>query len=375
MKRDLQPLARVDIRIGKPIPFPVYDRSGRLLLAAGQVLSDPRALDALVECGLFMNPRWSMGDMLVAERDEDGEDEEESAPTPEFRGMPPLTDGKTAPKKSRPLPTWRVLRMWSEGGSADDAMRVKLIGVHEGKSIVITAPERDGRLAFVKEGEAFNFRGFSGELVYDFNASVQRVRFEPCPYLHVAWPQGWQVGKRRLREARRVRAEVPCILYRDPANTAEFIKGVLTDLSTGGASLQLKDPIKGVTERVRLAFRLQGRRPAGSVRDRCQAGAPARGHGRRAFDWPVLPWPGRRSAHGPTSLRLSATRARNGNPAASGVAPRQAPRSRHACPQFVSLSFQAPPTHAAPSTPKAPRGEASAEPRHLPHGGRPGGSR
>lgn len=226
------------------------------MLAAGQVLSDPRALDALVERGLFVNPRWAMVDMVAPEREDERADDEESAPAPGSRGMPPLTDGKTASKKGRPLPAWRVLRMWSEGGSADDAMMVKLIGVHEAKSIVITAPERDGRLAFVKEGATFNFRGFSGELVYEFNASVQRVRFEPYPYLHVAWPQGWQVGKRRLREARRVRAEVPCILYHDSANTAAFIKGVLTDLSTGGASLQLKDPITGLPERVRLAFRL-----------------------------------------------------------------------------------------------------------------------
>ncbi len=256
MKRDLQPLARLDIRIGKPIPFPVYDRSGRLLLAAGQVVTDPKALNALVERGLYVNPRWSNGDVMVVDRD-DEEEEQEEQQAPEFRGMPPLTDGKVQAKKPRALAAWRMLRMWSEGGSADDAMNVKLIGVHEGKSIVITAPERDGKLAFVKEGVMFHFRGFSGELVYEFNAPVQKVRFEPYPYLHVGWPQGWQVGKRRLREARRVRTEVPCILYRDPTKTAEFVKGVLTDLSTGGAALQLKDPIKGRQERVRLAFRLQ----------------------------------------------------------------------------------------------------------------------
>ena len=257
MKRDLQPLARIDIRIGKPIPFPVYDRSGRLLLARGQVVSDPRALDALVERGLFVNPRWNSDDVMVVEREDEDDSEEELQPAPEFRGMPPLTDGKVQSKKTRPLAAWRMLRMWSEGGSADDAMSVKLIGVHEGKSIVITAPERDGRLAFVKEGVMFHFRGFSGELVYEFNAPVQKVRFEPYPYLHVGWPQGWQVGKRRLREARRVRTEVPCILYRDPATTSAFVKGVLTDLSTGGAALQLKDPINGLNDLVRLAFRLQ----------------------------------------------------------------------------------------------------------------------
>ncbi|MDZ7654065.1 MAG: hypothetical protein U5L03_16700 [Burkholderiaceae bacterium] len=55
---DLQPVARLDVRVGRPIPFPVYDRSGRLLLAAGQVVTDGKALDALIERGLYANPRW-----------------------------------------------------------------------------------------------------------------------------------------------------------------------------------------------------------------------------------------------------------------------------------------------------------------------------
>lgn len=256
MKRDLQPLARVDIRIGAPIPFPVYDRSGRLLLARGQVVADPRALDSLVARGLYVNPRWSRGEGTLA--DTGGEQPVgNEQPAAEFRGLPPLTNGKGKVRKSREIPAWRLLRMWSEGGSADDAMTVKLVGVHEGKSIVITAPERDGRLAFVKEGVTFFFSGFSGELVYEFNALVQKVRFDPYPYLHIGWPHDWQVGKRRVREARRVRTDVPCILYRDSQSTSNFVKGVLTNLSTGGASLQLKDPIHGLEERVRLAFRVE----------------------------------------------------------------------------------------------------------------------
>lgn len=198
MKRDLQPLARVDIRIGAPIPFPVYDRSGRLLLARGQVVADPRALDSLVARGLYVNPRWSRGEGTLA--DTGGEQPVgNEQPAAEFRGLPPLTNGKGKVRKSREIPAWRLLRMWSEGGSADDAMTVKLVGVHEGKSIVITAPERDGRLAFVKEGVTFFFSGFSGELVYEFNALVQKVRFDPYPYLHIGWPHDWQVGKRRVR--------------------------------------------------------------------------------------------------------------------------------------------------------------------------------
>lgn len=258
MKPDLHPLARFDIRIGQPIPCPVYDRTGRLLLARGQVVSDPRALDALVERGLFVSPSGArVGDATTAELVDEQPDEQERQPAPEPRGLPPLTDSRAPRRKSRTIPAWRTLRMWSEGGSADDAMTVVLIGVLDGKSVVITAPERDGRLAFVKEGTLFRFRGFSGELVYEFDAPVQKVRFDPFPYLHIGWPRDWQIGKRRLREARRVRTDIPCILYRDGANGTDFVSGTLSDLSTGGGALRLKEPVRGLAERVRLAFRLQ----------------------------------------------------------------------------------------------------------------------
>ena len=61
---------------------------------------------------------------------------------------------------ARELASWRVLRMWANGDTLADAVTVKLIGVHEGHSIVVTAPE-DSSLP-VKEGAMYRFRSFSG---------------------------------------------------------------------------------------------------------------------------------------------------------------------------------------------------------------------
>jgi len=253
VKSDLQPVARLDVRVGRPIPFPVYDRSGRLLLAAGQVVNDAKALDALIERGLYANPRWGFDGYV---RDPNAADDDKGPQTePNFSNMRPPES--RAAKKQRASAAWRVLRVWSEGGSPDDAMTVRLIGVNEGKTIVITAPERDGKLAFIKEGNLYNFRGFSGELVYEFQAVAHKTRFEPYPYLHVEWPNEWQVAKRRLREARRVAVDVPCILYPDAASQEGFVKGVIVDMSTSGVSVQFKDKVPQLSPQVRLAFRLQ----------------------------------------------------------------------------------------------------------------------
>lgn len=252
---DLQPVARLDVRVGQPIPFPVYDRSGRLLLATGQVVTDVKALDALIERGLYANPRWGSGG-YVRDANGNGNDDDKGPQTePQFSTMRPAEN--RAARKLRANATWRVLRVWSEGGSPDDAMTVRLIGVNEGKTIVITAPERDGKLAFIKEGNLYNFRGFSGELVYEFQAVAHKTRFEPYPYLHVDWPQDWQVAKRRLREARRVTVDVPCILYPDVTSQEGFVKGVIVDMSVSGASVQFKDKVPKLSPQVKLAFRVQ----------------------------------------------------------------------------------------------------------------------
>jgi c-di-GMP-binding flagellar brake protein YcgR len=251
---ELQPVARLDVRLGRPIPFPVYDRSGRLLLAAGQVVNDARALDALIERGLYCNPRWTWGNDSYVR---DVAIEDDTGPSTDAGYGSARPSGMRSSKRSRPTPSWRMLRVWSEGSNPDEAMTVKLIGVHEGKTLVITAPERDGKLAFVKEGNVYCFRGFSGELVYEFKAAVHKTRFEPYPYLHVDWPQDWQMSRRRLREARRVTVEVPCIVYPDAECSETFVKAVINDLSVGGASIVFKDRLPKLQPRVKLAFRLQ----------------------------------------------------------------------------------------------------------------------
>lgn len=183
MSRDLFPLARADVEVGKPIAFPVYDRAGRLLLACGQVVSDRRSLEALLQRGMYVNPRWRSDDEPIDRGGRAEERPEDEAPAPADVLDSLLLPGAAARgRKRRSIPAWRLLHMWSEGGRAEDAMTVTLIGMHEGRSILITAPERDKRLVFVKEGTLFHFRGFSGELVYEFDAPVRKVRFEPFPY-------------------------------------------------------------------------------------------------------------------------------------------------------------------------------------------------
>ena len=155
---------------------------------------------------------------------------------------------------ARELASWRVLKMWANGDALENAVTVKLIGVHEGHSIIVAAPE-DGALP-VKEGVMYKFRSFSGESTYEFTSPLLRVCTEPFEYLHVGWPQQQHVEKRELRAAPRVKTDLPCMVYPGGQATGRFVKGTISDLSTGGAAISLHDELNVFYDEVKIVFQL-----------------------------------------------------------------------------------------------------------------------
>ena len=156
---------------------------------------------------------------------------------------------------ARELASWRVLRMWPNGESLTDAVTVKLIGVHEGHSIVVAAPE-DATSMPIKEGAMYRFRSFSGETIYEFIAPLVKTCDQPFEYFHVAWPQQQHVEKRELRAAPRIKTALPCMIYPGAQASGRFVKGTISDLSTGGAAIALQDDLSVFYDEVKIVFQL-----------------------------------------------------------------------------------------------------------------------
>jgi len=185
--------------------------------------------------------------------------------------VPTLSEALTIPSSSGPVPTmtgsamrrpvarelasWRVLKMWVNGESLSEAVTVKLIGVHEGHSIVVTAPEDEHALD-VREGALYRFRSFSGESTYEFTAPLLRACSEPFEYLHIGWPAQQHVEKRELRATPRVRTELPCMVYPGTQANGRFVKGTISDLSIGGAAITLHDELSVFYDEVKILFQL-----------------------------------------------------------------------------------------------------------------------
>jgi c-di-GMP-binding flagellar brake protein YcgR len=166
-------------------------------------------------------------------------------------------DKSALPRRSplREIASWRVLKMWEDGASLTDAVTVKLIGVHEGHSIIVTTPDASKGL-MPNNGALYRFRSFSGESIYEFSALLLKQCDEPYPYLHLAWPLERHVQNRDLRAAVRVKTELPCMVYPGAQANGKFAKGTITNLSTGGAAIRLSDELAVFYDEVRVVFRL-----------------------------------------------------------------------------------------------------------------------
>jgi c-di-GMP-binding flagellar brake protein YcgR len=128
---------------------------------------------------------------------------------------------------------------------------VKLIGYLNKKSVLVTHPVQDEKLLFVKKGESFLVRGFSGTKTYEFTADVLNVCLAPYPYLHLSFPQ--KITTINMRSALRVKIKLVCSIK---SNLEEPIPATIEDMSISGARINSKFEFGSVEEEVEVSFRL-----------------------------------------------------------------------------------------------------------------------
>jgi hypothetical protein len=241
--KDLSPLAKGDLEIGKALPFPIYDRHGVLLLAAGQSIATSKQLDELASKGLYQNPRWSPS--MLQSRQAKGT-------------VKPGVEIKSALLKhlaEEPSETGASLKMNLIGQA--EVFPVKLVGAHGREAFVVSHPMRDGSCIFTKEGQNWEFRSFYGLSVYHFTAMIEKVLLSPHPLLVMSWPQEQQLEFTPIRSTRRVACEVPATV-RVNADDVQPRNAVVLNLSTGGVELKLTSGgVLAVGVEILLAFQLQ----------------------------------------------------------------------------------------------------------------------
>lgn len=161
---------------------------------------------------------------------------------------------------SKPLFSWKrqqvndrrpVLRISSSGRRWD----VRLVGLMSRNRFLVTHPSDDGRLVFVKEGDAFNVSTFDGAVISAFDSTVLRVVLGEAPGLELALPAPEQRRRETVRRVRRALVTLPCSLRYGETDNA-LRAGFTGDLSEQGAQVAIERPLPAGIEAVAMSVRI-----------------------------------------------------------------------------------------------------------------------
>lgn len=234
----LQPLSREQIPLNEPLPFPLLDQRGKIILASGQIISSEMQRAMLWDRGLFQDLDWV-------------ETTQPASDAPSDHTLNPASP-QVHMGESQYV---QYLRMNYPG--TQDGFMVRYFGAAAGQSLFVAAPMENDSMVFVKEGDTFDFKSFYGQAIYSFTAIIEKVCFSPFPYLHIKWPDRSLMQKTTVRESRRVQLELPCsIVHTGTGGREQKISGLITNLSHGGAELGLTQALPETVNLFRMVFRV-----------------------------------------------------------------------------------------------------------------------
>jgi len=234
-----EPVDPLDLYVAQPIPWAVYDDNGTLLLAEGAEIESETQMRALLVRGLFR--------------------ESTTPPKPAARATtvkpaaPPPAESHTEEKAldETRLATGDSLQLQAQYDDGHSRFVVTLIGYLKGKGIVVTAPMRDNKLLMMREGQSFVARMFSGKSAYAFPATIIKVTNVPYPHLHLSYPSRVQAVMVRRDARAKVRVIAAAHSKSIPSAAA-----ILSDLSTGGCSLLVDNPLGLKSEEIVVKFKV-----------------------------------------------------------------------------------------------------------------------
>jgi c-di-GMP-binding flagellar brake protein YcgR len=238
------PIPKSAIDIGKPLPWAVYNGDRQLLLKRGFVVETQAQLDGLAEKGLYRDPHGGEAGYAYRRSDDDAGERVKSEQTTE----------RTVSLDDIKLSIGDPFQIQTQAEQAENRYYVKLIGYLKGKSVLVTAPQQDGNLCYVKEGQAFVIRFFSGKNAYAFAASVTRASNVPYPHLHLSYPS--QVRGLVVRSGDRVNARIICTVSAPEDTKTVAVPGLITNISVGGALLSAKRKLGEKNDLLAVKFRI-----------------------------------------------------------------------------------------------------------------------
>ena len=251
----LVPVRGAELAVGKPLKEAIYDWHGNLLLGQGCVVESQSQLEGLIDSGFVHDPTWDLVPSVPRE----------APPLKSMRANPESAKSRPAAEVDQDVANKDVVAAmdevrWLVGetlylqqiDNPNIRYTVKLIGFIKGKNVFVTSPAVDGKLEFVREGQIFVARAFSGKKAYAFAAAVMKSVHTPHPYLILSYPR-----EVRCTVVRRgARADVKIIASVSLGQPERTAAATLIDLSTGGTSGVIKQALGNKGEEGVIKFKV-----------------------------------------------------------------------------------------------------------------------
>ena len=233
------PLRRIDLAIGKPVPWAIYDKNRNLLLRVGQIIENHQQLETLVKKGPYRLPKSSPAPSQVALTMPLSGNAEGGDNGYEFEEMK--------------LPVSSRLQLQTASEQKTERYPAKYLGHIKGVSLLVTAPIVDDKVLFIREGQPFIVRAFTGKTAFGFTASVLRACNVPTPYLHLSYPK--QLHGVEIRTAKRLAVNILATSQALASADAE-LPCLLINVSPTGALIAAAQTLGNIGDSIRVAFRI-----------------------------------------------------------------------------------------------------------------------
>lgn len=274
----LLPIRRSEVAVGAPLAQTVYDWHGNVLHQAGTLVQSEKQLEEILDSGFFQDMTWDLAPRKMPEKPVVEKTPPEKPVTeiaaPEKKVAESAASDKTASFKPKaidqadhklpPVGKEVVASMdevhWRVGETLQlqphDNLNVRyavhLIGFLKNRSVFVTAPTVDGKFVLIRDGQTFVVRAFSGKRAYAFTAAAMKSMHSPHPYLLLSYPK--EVRCTIVRQSARI--DVKIIASVSLGKPERTTAATLIDLSMGGTSVIVKEPLGIKGEEGRIKFKV-----------------------------------------------------------------------------------------------------------------------
>ena len=230
---NLKPVPVEDIPLGKPLPWRLYDRNGYIVFTRGEMVASREQLDSMVAEGLLRDIEAPL-------------QTHEAGDWAEFKES--ALAGVFPPAGIKPQ-IGELVQIRLLDHSPQPYYSARLIGYIKNMSVLLTRPVSARNQFIPVEGRHVEVRMVTGNNIYAFQSSIQRLCISPTNYMHLDFPS--EVHVQQLRKSPWVKVNFGVIVT-DVRGAHEA--GRLVNLSPDGAQLHAPPTLGYAGEALRLSF-------------------------------------------------------------------------------------------------------------------------